>query len=79
MYDTYYIAHGAFFSRKITFMSFTDYLRDTRGELKHVSWPTRKQAIVYTILTIVISVALSFYLGFFDFIFSLGLEKIVTH
>jgi preprotein translocase subunit SecE len=59
-------------------MGLTDYIRDTRGELKHVSWPTRKQAIVFTLLTIVLSIALSFYLGLFDFIFSLGIEKIVA-
>ena len=58
--------------------SITDYIRDTRGELKHVSWPTRKQAIVYTILTVFLSIGLSLYLGLFDFIFSYGLEKVIT-
>jgi preprotein translocase subunit SecE len=58
-------------------MSLTDYIRDTRGELKHVSWPTRKQAIVFTIIVIVLSFVLAFYLGFFDFIFSLGIKAIV--
>lgn len=60
-------------------MSLTDYIRDTKGELKHVSWPTRKQAIVFTLLTIVLSVALAFFLGFFDLIFSVGLEKVIAH
>ena len=59
-------------------MSFTDYISDTRAELKHVNWPTRKQALLYTLLTVILSVALSLYLGLFDFIFSYGLEKIIT-
>lgn len=59
-------------------MSITDYIRETRGELKHVSWPTRKQAVIYTLLTVVLSIALALYLGFFDFLFSLGLEKIIA-
>jgi preprotein translocase SecE subunit len=59
-------------------MSIADYIRDTRGELKHVSWPTRKQAIVFTVLTIILSVVLALYLGFFDFLFSLGLEQIIA-
>jgi len=59
-------------------MSIADYIRDTRGELKHVSWPTRKQAIVFTVLTIILSVLLALYLGFFDFLFSLGLEQIIA-
>ncbi len=58
-------------------MSLTDYIRETRGELKHVSWPTRKQAIVFTVIVIVLSFALAFYLGFFDYLFSLGIKAIV--
>ncbi|MFC1732261.1 preprotein translocase subunit SecE [candidate division KSB1 bacterium] len=46
------------------------YIRDTRGELKHVSWPTTKQAIVFTILVIAISLFISALLGLFDFIFT---------
>ena len=58
--------------------SFTDYLRETKGELKHVSWPTRKQAILYTLLTIILSISLAVYLGLFDFIFSIGIEKVLS-
>lgn len=58
-------------------MSFIQYLKDTRGELNHVAWPTRVQTIVYTILVIAISIFLSFYLGFFDFAFTRGLGEIV--
>jgi preprotein translocase subunit SecE len=54
-----------------------NYLKETRGELKHVAWPTRKQSMVFTILVIVISVLSAFYLGFFDYLFSLILEKFV--
>ena len=53
------------------------YLKDTRGELHHVAWPTRLQTVVYTILVISISVLLSLYLGFFDFAFTRGLGKVV--
>lgn len=59
-------------------MSFADYLRDTRGELKHVSWPTRKQAVSFTIIVIVVSLALGAYLGFFDALFALILKHIVV-
>jgi len=48
----------------------TQYLRETRGEMKHVSWPTRKQALINTALVILISVIVAFLLGFFDFIFT---------
>ncbi len=58
-------------------MKIVDYIKDTRSELKHVSWPTRKQAIVFTVIVILISIGVSLYLGVFDALFSLGLEKVV--
>jgi len=54
----------------------TNYLRETRGEMKHVSWPTRKQAALFTILVIIISILTAFYLGLFDWIFTNILELI---
>ena len=53
---------------------FTQYLRDTKGELKHVSWPTQKQTLVFTVLVIAISIVVSLYLGLFDFIFTTALD-----
>jgi len=58
-------------------MSLITYLKDTQGELKHVSWPTRNQTIVFSIVVVLISLFVSFFLGFFDFIFKLILEKFV--
>lgn len=53
------------------------YLKDTQGELRHVAWPTRTQTIVYTVLVFLISVGISLYLGFFDFLFTHGLSNLV--
>lgn len=58
-------------------MKIIDYIKDTKGELKHVSWPTRKQSIWFTIIVIVISLVTAFFLGLFDFIFSLGLDNFI--
>jgi preprotein translocase SecE subunit len=55
----------------------TNYIRDTRGEMKHVSWPTRKQAITFTVIVILVSLFTAFFLGFFDYIFSLIIQKFV--
>jgi preprotein translocase SecE subunit len=56
-------------------MGFSQYLKDTRGELHHVAWPTRMDTIVYTVLVITISVGVSLYLGLFDFLFTSGLTR----
>lgn len=55
-------------------MKLVDYIKETKSEIKHVSWPTKSQSIWFTIIVIVISLLTAFFLGFFDFIFSKGLE-----
>ena len=56
-------------------MSFIQYLKDTRGELRHVAWPTRIQTIIYTTLVIAISLLIAGYLGLFDYILTTGLGR----
>jgi preprotein translocase SecE subunit len=58
-------------------MAFIQYLKDTRGELNHVAWPTRVQTIVFTILVIAISIFVALYLGFLDYVLTTGLGKAV--
>jgi preprotein translocase subunit SecE len=59
-------------------MRLLDYIRETKGEMKHVSWPTKKQAIAFTVIVVAISIIVAFYLGLFDFIFSFLLEQVVV-
>ncbi|PIR58135.1 MAG: preprotein translocase subunit SecE [Parcubacteria group bacterium CG10_big_fil_rev_8_21_14_0_10_38_31] len=58
-------------------MKLTDYLRDTKGELKYVKWPSRKDTVRFTFIVIVVSIFVALYLGFFDFIFSYILDKFI--
>ncbi len=51
-------------------MKITEYIKETRSEMSHVSWPTRKQAISYAIAVVVVSFATALFLAFFDLIFS---------
>lgn len=55
-----------------------NYFKDTRAELKHVSWPTRRQSITFTVIVIIISIATALYLSAFDFIFTWLLERFVV-
>jgi preprotein translocase SecE subunit len=55
----------------------SNYIAETKEEMKHVSWPTRNQTFMFTILVIFISIAVAAYLGFFDFLFTLGLKSII--
>jgi preprotein translocase subunit SecE len=56
----------------------TEYLKETKTELKHVIWPTKNQTIFFTLIVIVLSVLVAYFLGVFDFIFLQGLEKIIS-
>ena len=56
-------------------MSIIQYLKETRGELHHVAWPTRVQTVVFTAMVILLSVGISLYLGLFDYLITTGLAK----
>ncbi len=55
-------------------MSIKQYISETTSEMKHVSWPTRKQTIVYTTLVIVVSLVVALYVSGLDTVFT-GLFK----
>lgn len=52
----------------------TEYLKETKGELKHVSWPTKNQAILFTVIVVVFSAIVAIFLGAFDYLFTLGVK-----
>jgi preprotein translocase subunit SecE len=59
-------------------MGLINYVKETRGELKHVSWPSRRQAMMYTLLVIVVSLILSLFLGAFDGIFTYLIDRFIV-
>ena len=59
-------------------MQFIQYLRDTKGELAHVSWPSRSQAVAFAALVVVLSILTSIYLGAFDTLFTTLIKKFVV-
>ncbi len=56
----------------------TEYFQETKGELKHVIWPNRRQTILYTVAVVVLSLLIAYLLGIFDFAFLQGLQKIIS-
>jgi preprotein translocase subunit SecE len=56
----------------------SNYFRDTVAEMKQVTWPTQKQAMLYTVLVIGISVFVALFLGLFDHLFGLGVDELIT-
>lgn len=57
---------------------FIEYLKETRAEFKHVTWPTKMQTIYFTVTVIIVSVFIAYYLGLFDYLFKSGLERLIS-
>lgn len=54
-----------------------NYIKDSREEMSHVSWPTRRQSVAFTAVVILVSIITAAFLGFFDYLFTLILQKFV--
>lgn len=46
------------------------FYRETVGELRKVSWPTRQEAINLTIIVLIVTLGMSAFLGILDFLFT---------
>ena len=57
-------------SQKAQPRGITKWYRETVGELRKVSWPTRKEALGLTRVVLVVLVVMSFLLGGVDLLFS---------
>lgn len=51
------------------FQKLKTFLEEARYELKRVNWPTREQTTRYTLFVIILSLALSLFLGVLDLSF----------
>ncbi|HJW91206.1 MAG TPA: preprotein translocase subunit SecE [Anaerolineales bacterium] len=46
------------------------YFRETIGELRKVSWPSRQEAMNLTVVVLIVIIGMSTFLGVLDFVFS---------
>jgi preprotein translocase subunit SecE len=60
------------------FERFITFVKESRQELKKVSWPTRQQTIRYTLAVIFMSVVVAIFLGGLDYLFQFILEEIIS-
>lgn len=60
-------------------MKLTEYIKETKGEMKHVNWPTKSQTLNYTLLVIGVSVVTAIILSIADYVFGMGLEKLILN
>lgn len=56
----------------------TEYIKETKAELKHVNWPTKQQALMYTVVVVIVSLLTALFLGLFDSLFAYIVRIIIS-
>lgn len=56
----------------------TEYFRTSQIELKKVVWPSKKETTRYSLIVIGMSLSVAVFFGILDFIFNLGLTKLIS-
>lgn len=55
------------------------FLKEVREELSKVAWPTREQTTRYTVLVVIVAVAVGLFLGGLDYILTSVTAFILEH
>lgn len=56
-----------------------NYIKEVIAEAHHVTWPTKKQTMFFTIAVLAVSLLVAYYLGLLDYLFSNGLNFLLTN
>ena len=59
------------------FSNIDTFFKEVKAEVKKVNWPTARETIRYTAITIAVSSLVAFYLGGLDLIFSKLLSRFI--
>lgn len=60
------------------FARIKNFFAESRQELRHVNWPTRREAARLTSIVIGISLGLALFLGFFDYLFTNAIKLFIA-
>ncbi|MCD6550547.1 preprotein translocase subunit SecE [bacterium] len=61
------------------FSKLATFLKEVYLEIKKVNWPTKQEALKYTLIVIGVSAGVALFLGGLDFIFSRLLNIFILH
>jgi len=54
------------------------YLKHVREEFTHIVWPSNRTALAHTLVVIIIAVAIAFLVGVLDYVFGLGVNRVIV-
>lgn len=58
-------------------LNLIQYFKESKEELKKVTWPSKQDTTKYTLIVIVLSLLIAAFFGGFDWVLNLGLEKLI--
>lgn len=58
-------------------MKLVTYVKDSIAELKKVTWPTKRQTMMYTIIVLAMSIGMAILFSVLDQIFNIGLKNLI--
>lgn len=58
-------------------MKLLNYFKDTKSEMRHVSWPTKEETTSFTLMVAGVAIFTALLLGLFDLIFQTGLQELI--
>lgn len=58
-------------------MKLINYFKDTKSEMRHVSWPNKKETTGLTLMVLALAIFTGLLLGLFDLIFQSGLQDVI--
>lgn len=59
-------------------MHMSKFFKGVAAEWTHINWPTRQETIIATVVVIAVSLVVAYYLGLLDWVFTLGLEQVIS-
>ena len=54
------------------------YLKHVREEFAHIVWPTSRKAVAHTFVVIFIALAIALLVGLLDYVFGLGVSRVIV-
>ncbi len=58
--------------------SVSKYVREVRGELKKVTWPTPQESRRLTVIVLAVTIAFAIFLWFWDTVFSRLIQQLIA-
>ncbi len=54
------------------------YVRESKEEMKKVTWPSKKETVTYSVIVIILSIILAAFFGGLDWLLNIGLEQLIA-